>query len=138
MVIVNFLFSEDCSKQGANKQLPTAKWKRDRRTRLPEYSRKSDPKIPEVFEQANSDTTGGSSGVRNGAASSPEVANGTSTVNRCSTDTPLDMSIRHRGQPPSYSQTINNPGYRSSYRPSVIQNPAVGAREDLPSGEFVY
>lgn len=51
-------------------------------------------------------------------------------------DIPLDMSIRHRGQPPSYAQTISNPGYRSSYRPSVIQN-GVPQRDDIPSGTLV-
>ncbi|KAF5281622.1 hypothetical protein FQR65_LT02942 [Abscondita terminalis] len=96
---------EDSSKHTSTKQLPTTKWKRDRRTR-PEYSRKSDPKIPEGFNPDN------------------EIGN--------SLDTPLDMSVRQRGQPPSYSQTINNPGYRSSFRASVItQTPQ---RDDMPSG----
>lgn len=99
-LLILFFFSEDTSKQATNnKQLPTTKWKRDRRSRLPEYSRKSDPKIAETLQEEI-----------------PEIA-------------PLDMSVRQRGLPPSYSQTVNNPGYRSNYRPSVIQN-----REDLPPG----
>ncbi|KAF5298119.1 hypothetical protein FQA39_LY02543 [Lamprigera yunnana] len=97
--------SEDTNKHNSTKQLPTTKWKRDRRTR-PEYSRKSDPKIPEGFN--------------------PESENG-----NCP-DTPLDMSVRQRGQPPSYSQTMNNPVYRSTYRTTVItQTPQ---KEEIPSG----
>lgn len=97
--------SEDSNKHTSNtKQLPTTKWKRDRRTR-PEYSRKSDPKIPDEFEIQNGNT--------------PAM------------DTPLDMSVRQRGQPPSYSQTINNPEFRSNYRTSVITQTQ---RDDMPSG----
>lgn len=42
----NFLFFKDESNKQPHKQ--TTKWKRDRR-RLPEYSRKSDPKVPETL-----------------------------------------------------------------------------------------
>lgn len=94
--------SEDSNKHASTKQLPTTKWKRDRRTR-PEYSRKSDPKMPEEFELPP-----------NGGI-----------------DTPLDMSVRQRGQPPSYSQTINNPEFRSNYRTSVVTQ---AQRDDMPSG----
>lgn len=115
----------------------TTKWKRDRR-RLPEYSRKSDPKVPETL------------GVE---PSSPEasISNGSSPMNplkgilmkkdldhiSSGADTPLDMTVRHRGEPPSYDQTINNPGYRSSFRTTVINNgvpPPVVNRDKLPSG----
>lgn len=54
-------------------------------------------------------------------------------------DTPLDMTVRHRGEPPSYDQTINNPGYRSSFRTTVIHNgvpPPVVNRDKLPSGMY--
>ncbi|KAK5645063.1 hypothetical protein RI129_006363 [Pyrocoelia pectoralis] len=95
--------SEDSNKHTSTKQLPTTKWKRDRRTRS-EYSRKSDPKIPDEFEIQNGNTA---------------------------MDTPLDMSVRQRGQPPSYSQTINNPEFRSNYRTSVITQTQ---RDDIPSG----
>ncbi|XP_063929295.1 uncharacterized protein LOC135141779 isoform X2 [Zophobas morio] len=110
--------AEESSKQSTNKQLPTTKWKRDRRSRLPEYSRKSDPKIAETFgtEPPSPTTEGPNHPSTNGQDNAP-----------------LDMSVRQRGLPPSYSQTINNPGYRSSYRPSVIQNNAPN-REDLPPG----
>lgn len=90
---------------------------------MPEYSRKSDPKIPEVFNQQQQE------GVGNGVVEGK--CNNTNGENK---DIPLDMSIRHRGQPPSYAQTISNPGYRSSYRPSVIQN-GVPTRDDIPSGK---
>lgn len=49
---------------------------------------------------------------------------------------PLDMSIRQRGQPPSYSQTMNNPGFKSNYRPSVIASNNTTQRDELPSGIF--
>ncbi|RZC40922.1 uncharacterized protein BDFB_001154 [Asbolus verrucosus] len=112
-----WLDREDSSKQSSNKQLPTTKWKRDRRSRLPEYSRKSDPKIAETFGTEPASPT---------AEAPNQQANGQDNA-------PLDMSVRQRGLPPSYSQTVNNPGYRSSYRPSVIQNNAPN-REDLPPG----
>lgn len=116
------------------------KWKRDRRSRLPEYSRKSDPKIGETFSsdqsQSNGDNSDGSSGSPNrfscGGSSPEQQQNG---VNKCPTatplDAPIDMSVRQRGQPPSYSQTINNPGYRSTYKPAMVNN---GARNEMPSG----
>lgn len=110
----------------------TTKWKRDRRSRLPEYSRKSDPKIPEVFNQLEQqDVVSPGNGVAGG---DEKYVNGEQTANK---DIPLDMSIRHRGQPPSYAQTISNPGYRSSYRPSVIQN-SVPSRDDIPSGNLSF
>lgn len=107
------------------------KWKRDRRSRLPEYSRKSDPKIPDNFSP---ESCNGSSSPNGGLyrSSSPEQQNG---VNKGPTlDAPIDMSVRQRGQPPSYTQTINNPGYRSSYKPPVAAN---GARDEIPSGKGV-
>ncbi|XP_044271136.1 uncharacterized protein LOC123015464 isoform X2 [Tribolium madens] len=107
--------TEESSKQSSNKQLPTTKWKRDRRSRLPEYSRKSDPKIAETFGTEP-------------PSPAPETPNQQAANGQ--DNAPLDMSVRQRGLPPSYSQTINNPGYRSNYRPSVIQN----NREDLPPG----
>lgn len=128
------VIAEDCTKQNGNnnKQQLTTKWKRDRRSRLPEYSRKSDPKIPEVFNQPSSEGEQQQQ-MENGAGNSDEkCTNGEQIANK---DIPLDMSIRHRGQPPSYAQTISNPGYRSSYRPSVIQN-SVPPRDDIPSGEI--
>lgn len=51
---------------------------------------------------------------------------------------PLDMSIRQRGLPPSYSQTMNNPGFRSSYRPTVIAPNNAAQRDELPSGKINY
>ncbi|XP_072381486.1 uncharacterized protein Tgi isoform X1 [Diabrotica undecimpunctata] len=95
----------------------TTKWKRERRPRPPDYPRKSsDPKYSEFVADSPS------------PAVVPE-SNGVSMP-----DTPLDMSVRQRGLPPSYAQTISNPGYRSSYRPSVIHNGVPPAREELPSG----
>lgn len=116
----------------------TTKWKRDRR-RLPEYSRKSDPKVPETL------------GVE---PSSPEasMSNGSSPLgnlngipvkereqDHCTNgvETPLDMTVRQRGLPPSYAQTISNPSYKSSFRPSVIHNgvpPVPNTRDELPAG----
>ncbi|XP_022917402.2 transcription cofactor vestigial-like protein 4 isoform X1 [Onthophagus taurus] len=117
-----WLDKDDSSKQNGNKQLPTTKWKRDRRSRN-EYSRKSDPKLPENFGQEPEVTSNSPiNPQQNGQPIKP------------SADTPLDMTVRQRGQPPSYSQTINNPGYRSSYRPSVVTNQNNGHRDDLPSG----
>ncbi|XP_018574258.1 uncharacterized protein LOC108913224 isoform X1 [Anoplophora glabripennis] len=124
-----WLDKDDSSKQSCQKQ--TTKWKRDRRSRLPEYSRKSDPKFSETFglePPSNADVP--SNGISSNGVGS-KTSNDTS--NGVATDTPLDMSVRQRGLPPSYSQTINNPGYRSNYRPSVIQN-GVPNREELPSG----
>jgi len=140
--------TEDPTKQNTTKQLPTTKWKRDRRTR-PEYSRKSDPKIPEGFNQeisnsevqtynsSNQFVNGGSlSQASQGVSNNPQqFSNGVGNQIPPSSpgaDTPLDMSVRQRGQPPSYSQTINNPGYRSNYRPSVITQ--APQRDDVPSG----
>ncbi|XP_030766973.1 uncharacterized protein LOC115890779 isoform X1 [Sitophilus oryzae] len=120
-----------------NKQ--TTKWKRDRRRLLPEYSRKSDPKVPEIL------------GIE---PSSPEasISNGTSSLGNvngfqlkkdadASADAPLDMSVRQRGLPPSYAQTMSNPGYRSSYKSDyktiVIYNgvpPLPKVKEELPAG----
>ncbi|CAH1100718.1 unnamed protein product [Psylliodes chrysocephalus] len=106
----------------------TTKWKRDRRPRPPEYPRKtSDPKYSESFLGESSPSPPTSASPENNG-----VAPWTSSTTS-STDTPLDMSVRQRGLPPSYAQTISNPGYRSSYRPSVIHN-GVPAREELPSG----
>nr|CAH7752946.1 unnamed protein product [Callosobruchus chinensis] len=98
-------------------QKQTTKWKRDRR-RLPEYSRKSDPKYPVD------------------AGGDPPTPTPTSESNGGGLpgDTPLDMSVRHRGLPPSYAQTINSPGYRSNYRPSVIAAQNGGGRDELPQG----
>ncbi|XP_057668520.1 uncharacterized protein LOC130901298 [Diorhabda carinulata] len=97
----------------------TTKWKRERRPRPPEYPRKtSDPKYTEFIADSPSPVSGENNGIS-------------------TSDTPLDMSVRQRGLPPSYAQTINNPGYRSSYRPSVIHNgvpPPPQQREELPSG----
>lgn len=133
-------FLEDSSKQGAAKQLPTTKWKRDRRTR-PEYSRKSDPKIPEVFNQDQSEVQNYNGQQVNGGSSNPVNQNNTSNQvpsNNLSADIPLDMSLRQRGQPPSYAQTISNPGYRSSYRPTVITQTPPPHRDDAPSGLYSY
>ncbi|CAG9864842.1 unnamed protein product [Phyllotreta striolata] len=96
----------------------TPKWKRDRRPRPPDYPRKtSDPKYPEQ-------RLSGESSPSPPASASPDVPT--------SVDAPLDMSVRQRGLPPSYAQTISNPGYRSNYRPSVIHNGA--PKDELPSG----
>lgn len=139
--------TEDSTK-GSTKQLPTTKWKRDRRTRS-EYSRKSDPKIPEGFnldQPSNAEVqtynstnnqqfvNGGSlnQGISNNSSQFSNGINGQVSPGSPGADTPLDMSVRQRGQPPSYTQTINNPGYRSSYRPSVITQ--APNRDDVPSG----
>ncbi|CAH1970708.1 unnamed protein product, partial [Acanthoscelides obtectus] len=103
-------------------QKQTTKWKRDRR-RLPEYSRKSSD--PKYSSDTNSDPP-------TPTTPTPEVNGGTGPG-----DTPLDMSVRHRGLPPSYAQTVNSPGYRSTYRPSVItaqQNGGSNGRDELPQG----
>ncbi|KAJ8918578.1 hypothetical protein NQ315_013083 [Exocentrus adspersus] len=121
-----WLDKDDASKQSGQKQ--TTKWKRDRRSRLPEYSRKSDPKFSETFG-LEADTISS-----NGVSSNGDAKQGNEATNGSAVDTPLDMSVRQRGLPPSYSQTINNPGYRSNYRPSVIHNGGPTNREDLPSG----
>ncbi|XP_050310795.1 uncharacterized protein LOC126746527 [Anthonomus grandis grandis] len=132
--------SDETNKQ----QKQTTKWKRDRR-RLPEYSRKSDPKVPETLGVEPSSPE---ASVSNG--SSPRYINEIQlkreqqdSTSHYETDTPLDMTVRNRGSPPSYDQTINNPGYRSNfhYRPTVIHNgvPPVSLhqannRDELPSG----
>lgn len=111
---------DDSSKQTTTKQLPTMKWKRERRSRA-EYMRKSDPKVPEVFQDHTDDN-----GIQ---------INGFTEKQR-SPDMPLDMSIRQRGLPPSYSQTMNNPGFKSNYRPSVIASNNLSQRDELPSGNI--
>ncbi|CAH0554783.1 unnamed protein product [Brassicogethes aeneus] len=105
-----------------SKQKQTTKWKRERRLRLPEYTRKSDPKIPETFggDQPSSPEASAS---QNGSGSPEDFSNGKDAA-----DTPLDMSLRQRGLPPSYSQTVNNPGYKSNYRQPVV------SRDEIPSG----
>lgn len=125
------------SKQHLAKQLPTTKWKRDRRSRV-EYSRKSDPKIPEAFGCPDLPPPY----IPNG---DPYVPNGTISPFPASiiphVESPLDMSVHHRGQPPpSYAQTISNPEFRSLYRSSSAVTPPVtttsSQREDLPSGNY--
>ncbi|XP_066260975.1 transcription cofactor vestigial-like protein 4 isoform X1 [Euwallacea similis] len=114
----------------------TTKWKRDRR-RLPEYSRKSDPKVPETLGVEPSSpeasiSNGGSPLSQFGGIQIRKDLNSPSVV-----DSPLDMTVRQRGEPPSYDQTISNPGYRSSFRTTVIHNgapPMVSNRDHLPSG----
>lgn len=231
--------TDETSKQGTTKQLPTTKWKRDRRTR-PDYLRKSDPKLPEELSCNNS--TNNSSSSSESGSTSPEVGgsafmahnnpgglnnlngltnsssfttssgsngltglngltgtnslvspttppnglngpngltppngltipngltspnsltsqngltspngltpppigtnglttNGTNGLHNKTTngDIPLDMSVRQRGQPPSYIQTINNPSYRSNYRPGAMTSLTNGfsQRTDMPSG----
>lgn len=124
-----FFFADDAlnNKHYTSKQAPpTTKWKRERRSRLPEYTRKSDPKLPEnlppellidhLDESNNSNNSSTSSSLSLSPKSSTPTADGASVV-----DTPLDMSIRQRGLPPTYSQAISNSTYRiSSFRPSVI------------------
>lgn len=133
----HFSFADELSKQNSTKQLPTTKWKRDRRSRN-EYSRKSDPKIPETFGQDSAGTPSSPEPMSPQSQAPPyptHVQNGQSnghSAKACS-DAPLDMSVRQRGQPPSYSQTINNPGYRSSYRPSVITQNSI-PRDEPPTG----
>ncbi|XP_023019690.1 tondu-domain-containing Growth Inhibitor isoform X2 [Leptinotarsa decemlineata] len=105
----------------------TTKWKRERRQRPPEYPRKSDPKYSETFGADPSSPISYDLPVN--AANS----NGVKT-SQIQPDSPLDMTVRQRGLPPSYAQTISNPGYRSSYRPSVIHNGVPPTREELPSG----
>ncbi|KAG5877149.1 hypothetical protein JTB14_035919 [Gonioctena quinquepunctata] len=117
--------SQDDGTKPYTKQTST-KWKRERRQLPPEYPRKSDPKYSETF---------GSEEPSSPICNEPivSVSNGFK-VSQIPTDTPLDMSVRQRGLPPSYAQTISNPGYRFSYRPSVIHNGVPPAREELPSG----
>lgn len=135
------IFADDSPKQLALKQI--TKWKRDRRVRLPEYTRKSDPKIQEAF---------GSESTINGSTDIVDISNHTfkngcstestskylnrigSNGNVSSVDTPLDMSVRQRGLPPSYSQTINSPSYRSNSRPPIMTNGDLPVREEIPSG----
>ncbi|KAK9754804.1 Transcription cofactor vestigial-like protein 4 [Popillia japonica] len=127
--------TDESTKQNSTKQLPTTKWKRDRRNRN-EYSRKSDPKLPENFGQDPIPGSPEPSSPQSHAPPYPTLAtNGQSNGQggKISPDAPLDMSVRQRGQPPSYSQTINNPGYRSSYRPSVITQNSI-SRDDPPTG----
>ncbi|XP_017770048.1 PREDICTED: transcription cofactor vestigial-like protein 4 [Nicrophorus vespilloides] len=123
------------SKQAAAKQLPTTKWKKDRRTR-PEYLRKSDPRMPEVLlvvgdrlvmpsENGTAAPASGQNGNGNGNSS-----NGARTT---AADAPLDMSVKQRGLPPTYSQAISDPSFRSSYRPAISSN-GPNARDELPSG----
>ncbi|CAG9815584.1 unnamed protein product [Phaedon cochleariae] len=45
-------------------------------------------------------------------------------------EAPLDMSVRQRGLPPSYAQTISSPCYRAGYRPPLVKT----TRDELPSG----
>lgn len=134
-------FADESSKQNSIKQLPTTKWKRDRRNRN-EYSRRSDPKIPENFNGQDGTTTPGSPeqplSPQSQAPPYPLV-NGHSNgqIAKAPVDGPLDMSVRQRGQPPSYTQTINNPGYRSNYRPSVITQNSI-SRDEPPTGKFIF
>lgn len=140
-------FADESPKQ---LQKQTTKWKRDRKSRLPEYSRKSDPKFQETFNlESTSDTNGGTDIVdisnhtyKNGCSneSISRSSNGTGSMGSyCSVDTPLDMSVRQRGLPPSYSQTVNSPSYRSTSRaPSLItQNGDSSLKEEIPSGLYM-
>lgn len=142
IVIGNFNVTGESPKQLVHKQ--TTKWKRDRKSRLPEYTRKSDPKIQDGVVAAESFSETNSTDIvdisnhtfKNGCTTEVNTRhhnrvgiNGNSSV-----DTPLDMTVRQRGLPPSYSQTINSPNYRSSSRPQVIANEDPAVREDIPSG----
>ncbi|XP_045474653.1 transcription cofactor vestigial-like protein 4 isoform X3 [Harmonia axyridis] len=115
-------YPKDCSGKHQTK------WRRERRSRLPEYSRQESRNAessngnspsPENLCHAN----GGSNGFLSGSRVQPK-------------ETPLDMSVRQRGLPPSYAQTVNNPGYRSSYRPAVLSNgpPPPPPKEEIPAG----
>ncbi|KAL3269880.1 hypothetical protein HHI36_008937 [Cryptolaemus montrouzieri] len=123
---------EDGPKDCSNKHLPTTKWKRERRNRLPEYSRtdsRSDRCEPSNGDYQSSPSPEHPICSTNGIGSNGFFKAG-------SKETPLDMSVRQRGLPPSYAQTINNPGYRSNYRLSTIVNgpPPPVPKEEIPAG----
>lgn len=152
----HFEFIDENAKQTSTKQLPTTKWKRERR-RLPEYSRKSDPKLsenmpPELLQQQHSPTPGSpveGSGrttctINGGGDCGIEQVSTTPKANS-KQDAPIDMSVRQRGLPPSYTQAISSPGYRPSVitqapTPNSPSLPAAdlrpGTRNDLPSGNY--
>ncbi|KAJ8984835.1 hypothetical protein NQ317_013035 [Molorchus minor] len=124
-----WLDTDESSKQPNQKQ--TTKWKRDRRQRLPEYSRKSDPKISEIF---GSDSSSSESTATNGTRTNDEGFVGkipSDTV----TDTPLDMSVRQRGLPPHIrrqsiiqdtDQITERRLYRTACRPERIYHQVSG------------
>lgn len=111
-------FPKDCS----SKHLSTTKWKRERRSRLPEYSR------------ADSRNGEASNGNYHNQPSPENLTNGFSARVQ-QKETPLDMSVRQRGLPPSYAQTVSNPGYRSNYRPAAaLNNGPPPTKEEIPAG----
>ncbi|XP_065173897.1 MAP7 domain-containing protein 1 isoform X2 [Atheta coriaria] len=130
---------EDATVGKSAKQLPTAKWKRDRRTR-PDYMRKSEPKNADRSDShelngVNGFATDKSSSSSTSSLASASPASPTSSVitKTNGVDAPLDMTTtpRQRGLPPSYSQAISDPSFRSTYTNS---RPNTNGREELPSG----
>ncbi|XP_044754732.1 transcription cofactor vestigial-like protein 4 isoform X2 [Coccinella septempunctata] len=118
--------SDDFPKDCSGKHLSTTKWRRERRSRLPEYSR---------TEGRNAEGTNLTSPPENPCSTNGTGANGFQSRVQPK-ETPLDMSVRQRGLPPSYAQTVNNPGYRSSYRPATLSNgpPPPPPKEEIPAG----
>lgn len=121
--------TNDEPKHQTSKQLPSSKWKRDRRSK-PEYTRKPDP-------SKSNDTQPTINGQQQRDRESPtsrlEDVETSPTSNGHVDDSPLDMSVRQRGLPPSYSQAINDPSFRSSYKSSVVQE----VRSSSSSSELV-
>lgn len=105
------------------KQLPSTKWRRDRRMK-PEYTRKADhpAKLNEHSQQINGRESPTSRLDQFEQDPSATESNGADAITE---DSPLDMSVRQRGLPPSYSQAISDPSFRSSYKT------AAGVQQDL-------
>lgn len=57
-----------------------------------------------------------------------------SNGNSVMVDIPLDMSVRQRGLPPSYSQTVNSPSYRYNCRQPALSNGESTIRDEIRSG----
>lgn len=109
----------DDSRSCPTKDLPSARWRRERRCRdrlgdYGTYTTRGQAKAQEDRSPRTVPTT-------NTPPPTPEVLGARTGI--LLGDTPLDMSTRSRpgrGLPPSYSQSISVPGYRLPARPSVI------------------
>lgn len=101
----------DDERNSATKELPTARWRRERRCRdkLGDYSKLQQNKTTNVSSTYDTPTT----------PPLPDML-GTRTHSSTTGDTPLDMTVtRGSRPPPSYSQTLAN-NRNAPARPSVI------------------
>lgn len=106
-----------------SKELPTTKWRRDRRIRM--SSEYHSPGSPNVKPLSESNSTNSSNGSGSSSASNCSNGNGFSNVSATAMviETPLDMSVssKPRTPPPPYREPLPGSTFANTLaRPSVI------------------